>query len=70
MDSNKDPLVDPELKRLGLPDAHSRLAALINQCSNNGGTPSIDSRDSAGVNGATDSGAAKKAGGYRFECQK
>lgn len=49
---------------------HSEKQSLIDQCYDNGGTPVIDSRDSSGVEGTTDSGAAKTAGGYRFECQK
>lgn len=49
---------------------HAEKQNLINQCYDNGGTPVIDSRDSAGVEGTTDSGAAKQSGGYRFECQK
>ncbi|AWB85100.1 hypothetical protein C3E79_07295 [Corynebacterium liangguodongii] len=31
---------------------------------------SDDLRRSAGVEGTTDSGAASREGGYRFECQK
>lgn len=50
--------------------SHSEKQNLVNQCYDNGGTPVIDSRDSAGVKGTTDSGAAKQEGGYRFECQK
>src|SRR5699024_12695194 len=49
---------------------HSEKQSLIDQCYDNGGTPVIDSRNSSGVEGTTDSGAAKTAGGYRFECQK
>lgn len=49
---------------------HAEKQNLIDQCYGNGGTPVIDSRDSSGVEGTTDSGAAKTAGGYRFECQK
>ncbi|WP_246819238.1 chromosome partitioning protein ParB [Corynebacterium sp. HMSC04H06] len=49
---------------------HAEKQNLINQCYQNGGNPVVDSRDSAGVEGTTDSGAAKNEGGYRFECQK
>ena len=49
---------------------HAEKQNLINQCYQNGGSPVVDSRDSAGVEGTTDSGAAKNEGGYRFECQK
>ncbi|CCE54339.1 MAG: chromosome partitioning protein ParB [Corynebacterium sp.] len=50
--------------------SHAEKQNLIDQCYDNGGSPVIDSRDSSGVEGTTDSGAAKHAGGYRFECQK
>lgn len=50
--------------------SHAEKQNLINRCYDNGGAPVIDSRDSAGVEGTTDSGAAQRAGGYRFECQK
>ena len=50
--------------------SHAEKQNLINRCYDNGGTPVIDSRDSAGIEGTTDSGAAKREGGYRFECQK
>lgn len=49
---------------------HEEKKQLIDKCYSNGGTPAIDSKDSSGVEGTTDSGAAKHAGGYRFECQK
>lgn len=50
--------------------SHEEKQNLINQCYDNGGRPVIDSRDSAGIEGTTNSGAAEQAGGYRFECQK
>lgn len=50
--------------------SYAEKQMLIDPCYDNGGTPVIDSRDSSGVEGTTDSGAAKHAGGYRFECQK
>lgn len=50
--------------------SHEEKQTLINRCYDKGGNPVVDSRDSAGVEGTTDSGAAKHSGGYRFECQK
>lgn len=49
---------------------HEEKMQLVNRCYDEGGTPVVSSQDSAGVEGTTDSGAAQKAGGYRFECQK
>ncbi|MDO4928134.1 MAG: chromosome partitioning protein ParB [Corynebacterium sp.] len=43
---------------------------LIDKCHEQGGSPVIDTRDSAGLEGSTDSISAKREGGYRFECQK
>lgn len=50
--------------------SHEEKQNLVNKCYENGGTPVVDSRDSTGVEGSPDSGAAQKEGGYRFECQK
>ncbi|MGM0876786.1 MAG: chromosome partitioning protein ParB [Bacillota bacterium] len=49
---------------------HTEKQNLINKCYANKGYPVIDSRDSSGVNGTTNSGAAKAANGYKFECRK
>ncbi|WP_227659016.1 MULTISPECIES: hypothetical protein [unclassified Corynebacterium] len=39
--------------------SHEEKQNLVNRCSDSGGKPIIDSRDSVGVEGTTDSGAAK-----------
>lgn len=49
---------------------HTQKQNLINKCYANKGYPVIDSRDSSGVKGTTNSGAAKAANGYKFECKK
>ncbi|MBA9028843.1 chromosome partitioning protein ParB [Peribacillus huizhouensis] len=49
---------------------HTEKQNLINKCYANGGYPVVDSRDSSGVKGTTNSGAAKAANGYKFECKK
>lgn len=49
---------------------HKEKTNLINKCYANGGYPVIDSRDKSGVKGTTNSGSAKAANGYKFECRK
>ena len=49
---------------------HKEKTNLINKCYANNGYPVIDSRDKSGVSGTTNSGSAKAANGYKFECRK
>ncbi len=49
---------------------HQQKMTLINRCYDEGGSPRLDSRDSSGMNGTTNSGAASAANGYKFECIK
>lgn len=50
--------------------SHKEKTQLIDRCYDEGGTPDVESKDSAGVSGKTNSGAAKQNGGYKFECVK
>lgn len=49
---------------------HQEKQSLIDQCYANDGYPKVDSGDSAGIGGTTDSGEAEANGGYSFECRK
>lgn len=50
--------------------SHKEKMTLINKCYDKGGSPKVSSKDKAGLNGTTNSGAAEQAGGYKFECVK
>lgn len=50
--------------------SHKEKMTLINRCYDKNGNPKVSSNDKAGLKGKTDSGAAERAGGYKFECVK
>lgn len=47
---------------------HQQKMNLIDRCYDEGGTPQVDSADSAGLNGTKNSSASSSANGYEFEC--